>query len=381
MEPFDQEISRALTGPAPRRGPANVLMIGDGPADLADLLEPLHRARHRITCCRTVKEAEVALESAETPIDLVVLDADHLTLAPLTYLAAGQPHLAVVPMATRPGAEDVLRAMRDGAVDFIDLPVTASAFSERIEAAVRNARRRLNRETRLARLKFICRQLNQARHDISEQLDHLCQDLVNAYQEMSEQMNEIAMASEYRTLLRQELDIEDLLRTSLEYLLGKTGPTNAAVFLPEDEATFSLGAYVNYDCPRETISSVLERLGEAVCPQLAEEVDPISFDDAEEFADWIGIESGMLSQSQVIAYPCRHEGECMAIVMLFRTNDKPFGESLPEVIDILRPIFAEQLATILKVHHRASSPWPEEASDDELDFNDDFGLGFGGMAA
>ncbi|TVQ54369.1 MAG: GAF domain-containing protein [Phycisphaerales bacterium] len=381
MNPFEQEITRALTDGAPKRGPAHVLMIGEGPADLVDLIEPLHRSRHRLTCCATIHEAEKALAAKENDFDLVLLDTDRLSAQPLAHLCAAHPELGVIPFCDRPKADFILRMVRHGAIDVIDLPTTPETFASRVEAAVARTRKARHDRHRLARLKLICRQLNQARHDISEQLDHLCQDLVNAYQEMSEQMNEISMASEYRTLLRQELDIEDLLRTSLEYLLSKTGPTNAAVFLPEDETAFSLGAYVNYDCPRETISAVLERLGEAICPQLAEEVDPIAFEDAEEFAEWIGVDSGMLSQSQVIAYPCRHEGECMAIVVLFRSADKPFDDSLPETIDILRPIFAEQLATVLKIHHRAVADWPEEASDDELDFNDDFGLGFGGMAA
>ena len=33
-------------------------------------------------------------------------------------------------------------------------------------------------------------------------------------------------------------------------MLTKTGPTNAAVFLPGTGTDFDLGAYVNYDCPR-----------------------------------------------------------------------------------------------------------------------------------
>jgi hypothetical protein len=35
------------------------------------------------------------------------------------------------------------------------------------------------------------------------------------------------------------------------------------------------------------------------------------------------------------------------------------------VIDCLRTVFAEQIATVLRVHHRASGGWPVERSDED----------------
>ena len=49
----------------------------------------------------------------------------------------------------------------------------------------------------------------------------------------------------------------------------------------------------------------------------------------------------------------------------------------------MRVIFAEQLANIIKIHHRSSPSWPKEAWDDEADYDgDDYGFGYeGGLAA
>ena len=47
------------------------------------------------------------------------------------------------------------------------------------------------------------------------------------------------------------------------HLLTKTGPTNAAVFLPDSVDHYGLGAYVNYDCPRESIAALLDALATA----------------------------------------------------------------------------------------------------------------------
>ena len=172
-----------------------------------------------------------------------------------------------------------------------------------------------------------------------------------------------------------ELDVEEVLRTTLEYLLTKTGPTNAAVFLPDAHQQYSLGAYVNYDCPRDSIDRLLDHLCETICPQMANEQAIVAFDDAAEFADWIGMESGLLADSQILAFSCSHEGECHAVVVLFRSVQNAFEAELAGTLEILRSIFAEQLSQIIRVQHRASPQWPEEPGDDYDDF------GFGGLAA
>jgi hypothetical protein len=77
---------------------------------------------------------------------------------------------------------------------------------------------------------------------------------------------------------------------------------------------------------------------------------------------------------------CRHDGRCLAVVVLFRSRQEPFEDHLAGTLEILRGIFAEQIANVIKVHHRAAPSWPKEAGgdDDSLDYDD---FGFGGLAA
>ncbi len=125
---------------------------------------------------------------------------------------------------------------------------------------------------------------------------------------MSEQLNEVAMSSEFQTLLRQELDIEELLRTSLEYMLTKTGPTNAAIFLSDSQNRFGLGAYVNYECPRDQAQPLLQHFADNVCPRIADKTDIIRFDDAKDFADSIGADASAIGQSDIVAFSCLSNG-------------------------------------------------------------------------
>ena len=307
-------------------------------------------------------------------------DLSGLTLARMLQQSA--PSTKTIVLSSGESFEQAVEALRCGVVDLVEATTPLDDLVARIEAALKASRADGQREQRLAQLKVVCKKLVAAREEVSVHLDQLCKDLVAAYEDVSEQMSEVAMAAEFRTLLRQELDVEDLLRTALEYMLTKTGPTNAAVFLPGASTNFELGAYVNYDCPRETITVLLNHLCRAVCPQMTEETDIVSFDDAAEFAEWVGADAGFLGGCQVVAFSCMHEGRCRAVMVLFRSKDEPFDEALVTSIEILRAIFAEQVDHVIKVHHRASPSWPKDPlEDDEFEAGDYDDYGFGGLVA
>ncbi len=390
MDPLEQQINEVLEpvlnagqedDAAPLNGAGRILLVAaKPPRELARNIESLG---HTCVCVDRI-DAAVALAQADN-YELLLLDPlAAKNAAELLHAVNDRGRVAkIVMFSEHPDAQTLMHAMRLGAIDFFHTPLQQCELRERLDAALTRTRVEQRRDNRLIRLKAICSELNEARRDIAEQLDNLSREVVNAYEGMSEQMNEVAMASEFRTLLRQELDIEDLLRTALEYALTKTGPTNAAVFLTEGGSDFSLGAYVNYDCPRETIAEVLDRLGSAICPQMANEKEIVTFQDAREFAQWLDIEAGMLAESEVIAFSCAHESETLAVIVLFRSKTKPFDHALPGVIDTLRPIFAAQLANVMRIHHRAMPAWPNEArgEQDEYDFDDPTGYGFGPLAA
>ncbi len=382
MDQLDREIAEAFTEQPLPQGPGRILVVG-GPARLQSrLISRLTRRRHHCVSFKRLEEAKAAVKRDR--FDLVVLhpvlpDGDGLELARMLQQAASSTKTII--LSKDESYAQVVDALRCGVSDFVDAGIALDDLVTRIESALDDSRADTQRERRLDQLKVVCKKLVAAREEVSEQLDRLCKDLVAAYQDVSEQMSEVAMAAEFRTLLKQELDVEDLLRTALEYLLTKTGPTNAAVFLPDGHSNFELGAYVNYDCPRETITVLLNHLCRAVCPQMNDETEIVSFDDAHAFAEWVGADAGFLAGCQVLAFCCMHEARCMAVMVLFRSKDEPFEESLATSIDILRAIFAEQLAHVIRVHHRARPSWPKDPLDDECDSSDYDDLGFGDMVA
>ena len=383
MDHLDREIAEAFTEQSTHQGPGRILVVGGSPRMQSELAARLAERHHHSECVAGVEAGRAALTRQD--YDLVLLctsvpDGSGLTLARMLQQSA--PSTKTIVLSSGESFEQAVEAMRCGVVDLVEATTPLDELVDRIEAALTASRADGQREQRLAQLKVVCKKLVTAREEVSEHLDQLCKDLVAAYEDVSEQMNEVAMAAEFRTLLRQELDVEDLLRTALEYMLTKTGPTNAAVFLPGTGTDFELGAYVNYDCPRETITVLLNHLCRTVCPQMTEETEIVCFDDAAEFAEWVGADAGFLGGCKVVAFSCMHEGRCRAVMVLFRSKDEPFDEALVTSIEILRAIFAEQVDHVIKVHHRASPSWPKDPLEDsEFEAGDYDDYGFGGLAA
>lgn len=165
-------------------------------------------------------------------------------------------------------------------------------------------------------------------------------------------MNQVTTATEFKGLIRQELDIENLLRTTLEYVLGRSGPTNAAVFLPTTSGDFSLGAYVNYDCPKETVDILLDHMANVIAPRFEHADGLVHLDTPDALDTYVGDQAEWLGDSHVVGIACRHERETLAILLLFRDCKSAFGKVLLEQLSTIGDVFAAQLAHVIRIHHR-----------------------------
>lgn len=278
----------------------------------------------------------------------------------------------VVVAGASPTAGELLAAVRAGAIDWIDPTDSPGTVLARIRAVADSINDERRRDERITRLKGICQKLVVHRDEFTKQVDELHHGLSSAVHGVQERVDEAEVAGEFRGLLSQELDVEDLLRTALQYLLTKTGPTNAAVYLPGSKSDqFGLGAYVHYDCPRTTAQPLLDRLGEEICERLSHRADIIRFTDTREFVHAIGMAGAVLEDSELVAWSAMHEGECMAVFFMFRNRDEPFKDELAALIDVLRPVFGAQMAKLVRIHHRSSFTFPKLQSEGDGESGDD----------
>jgi len=305
----------------------------------------------------TADEAIAHIVSGATDLVLVSTAIKPANFAPVAAQARRiSAATKVIVVGDAPRGPRLLDAVRAGAVDWLDLSHEPSELMERLRHAVDLGHEDRARDERVARLKGICRKLSITRSEFSKQIDSLSEGL----SEFRDRVDEAAIVGEFRGLLSQELDVEDLLRTAMQYMLTKTGATNAAVFLPGAKPTqFGLGAYVHYDCPRTTAEPLLSRLADEICPRIAGSDDILRFADTAEFIESIGLEASVLDECELVAWPAHHGDECMGVFFLFRNRSEPFKDELAGLIDALRPVFAAQMAKLVRVHHRSKFLWPE----------------------
>ncbi|MCC6285839.1 MAG: hypothetical protein IT439_11185 [Phycisphaerales bacterium] len=300
-----------------------------------------------VSCVMAKDALEAAAALGERMFDLVIAWSD---LLPASLDIPSGTALVVVSEA--PGVDDAVAAMRRGACDLLTPDDDAREVSARLEMALRRARQGRRQADRIRRLRNVCRQLNTARQEVSRQVGSLCNDLVSAYQELSEQMGKVSVASEFGNLVRPELEIEGLLRTVLEYLLAKGGPTNGAVFLPDSAGEFTLGAYVNFDCPKDGIEDYFDHLACAIAPRFDESPGVVHLQDRVDLADRLGHDARWLEGQNAVIFGARQKDETLAVVALFRGERAPFEADFIEMLPTIADGFARQLGRVIHVHHR-----------------------------
>ncbi len=316
---------------------------------------------------------------ADNRIDLVVVepeqpDGSGLDLA--GALATDSRDIRTIVVTRRASLDQAVQAIRAGAIDYIAKPLDLEQVSLCIRSALREQGRDRKLRRRVKRLRRVCTKLSAAREEVAQQVDLLCADLVSAYQELALQMHSVVHTSEFAAVANHELDLEQLLRKSLEYLLEKAGPTNAAIFLPATIDEFSLGGYVNYDWAHGAPDILLQNLADIVAPKLAEHDGVVHLTDPAAMREWVGEDNEFLESCHMVGAVCCHEEEPLAVIILFRDGKSPYDRKVIETCQAISPMLGEYLTKIIRIHHRHLPDDPFEADDDgEADEGDEFGLG------
>lgn len=249
--------------------------------------------------------------------------------------------LTVVVWTETAAATEAMSYARAGAVDVLMEGEPSHILAARLrEAAGQHGtvEQRLRRERSL-------------RDDLLAQLGMLCGDLSGVYRDLSGSMQHLALSSEISALIRQELDLESLLRTVLEYMLKRTGPTNAAIFLPSTTGDFTLGGYANYDCPKDSAEMMFDDLAAVVGPKAERESQPLLLTDQDEIHRWLGSSAHWVEGSSVLVTPSL-DGELRAVVMLFRDRRIGFNRDVQRTVKTIASLLAQQLGRIVRTQNR-----------------------------
>ena len=267
------------------------------------------------------------------------------------------PEMSLVAAAGRLTAADVVSLMRASASDVLILPMSASAVADRLRDAVRVTRGRRDEGERARRLARICRQLTDERREVADQVEQLSAEMIETYETLSEDVSVANVSASFSAAVSDELDVESLLRLTLEQILDRLGVMNAVVFLPNSSGDWAVGAYVNADMPAATVELMLDQLADSMPEAMANDGWLVQLKNAAESEALLGESAAeWLGDRSVLVLPCDYEIndrlERLAMMSVFRAEG--FDDTQAELLRVIGEAFAIQMAKIVRVHNRTS---------------------------
>ncbi|QNN23292.1 response regulator [Planctomycetales bacterium ZRK34] len=365
-DPVDPPENPADTPRARRRQRFGVLVVDDE-ADIREMLgDALNQSNLCIHTAGSLDEARKIAHSQRIDlalIDVKLPDGDGLDLA--REIHAEDPSIHSILMTGAPSYDRAVEAIRVGCADFLAKPIDIRQLAKGVDRALSRRADESRSAERIARLKRLCKKLNHARHEVTQQVDVLCNDLVSAYQELADQMKNVQATTSFQASVEGELDLEQVLRRLLEFVLQQIGPTNAVIFLPSKAGSFTVGGYVNYSFDKSSAETLLGHLADTAAPLIAERDEVFHLKDDCDVNLWLSDDSAWLKGSEVIGVPCVGDDETLACVMLFRDQSEPFDDDSVQTLDAVSPIFADHLVKVIGVHHRLKDYMDEMDEEDE----------------
>ncbi len=350
-ESFGHDANRGEQVPPlePKRRAVQALWVGDG-AEVGPSIAVLEDAGFRVRETAGIHEL---LESGFVPEVVFVehTDDDRWLRAWRAARAAGGDAVGVLVVRSEPDASLLRVAMHERLADVV---VTGDLIELRIIASRLRRRVREHREQarRLSRLRRRCSRLEASRRELLRQVDGLAGGVASAYESIARGMKLNSMAAQFETILRQDLDLESVLRTTLEYALKKIGSTNGAIFLPNSCGDFTLGAYVNFDLPRDTAETLIAQLADSLAPACEGHRQVVAVPQACELGVASVDADHWMGDHALAVQACWQDNECIAVIAFFRDPKHPFGKELLPTISLIADTFGRQLARVVRTHHR-----------------------------
>ncbi len=341
------------------------LLVVDADSRTADLVRSAADGGLQVRQAATVDAANLEMQRQPAEVVLVNLQiGDQAGVDLIRNLKQRYAQSEIVALSRSRRGETCLDAFRAGASDMLLAPFGPNEIQHVLASSTGRRQESLRRQQRHERLRDVCRRLNKARHEISQQVDLLCNDLVRAYQDMAQQLNVTQNAAEFAQTLAGEIDVEGVLRRTMEWVLRKLGPVNAAIYLPGSQDQFALGAYLNLDTQAD--APLIETLGKTIVPQ-SRGSTALSIMEDHVIHELFGDEGAPLCGRQWLAAGCLTPRECLGVLVVFRTTGAgtaEFGPQSRSLIEAAAPILAERIESALGLYQRMH-PFEDE-SDEEM---------------
>jgi DNA-binding response OmpR family regulator len=344
------------------------ILVVDADAAVGELVKAGVSEGSRVRVALSTDQALAEMKNRQAEVVLVNLQInDNAGLALIKSIRASNPRAEIIAVSRVKRSELCLDAWRAGAADFLAAPLAAPELKRTLNAVLERRAHNDNLTKRNRRLRSVCKQLNKARHEIRQQVDLLCNDLVRAYQEMAQQLNTTQITVDYAQMVGTEIEVEGLLRKTMEWILAKLGPVNAAVYLSDADRKFALGAYLNLDT--EADAPMIAAMGETIVRHSESSGNTISVEHDSMIDEMFGEEGRLLKGRAWLSTGCYAPAprrDCLAVLVVFKKQGEPI-DSMRNMVEAISPLLGEKIELALELYHRMH---PRDESTDDTDTPD-----------
>lgn len=156
--------------------------------------------------------------------------------------------------------------------------------------------------------------------------------------------------------LREELDVEMLLRATLEYTIAQLGPVNAAIYLPRPSGDLALGAFVGSSLPSGESETIFDDLASSIADRNGQRETTAIYRTDQELDDVFEGGAYWLERSDVIVTPCKDQDRELAVLIVFHErHEGGLAESAVDTLESIAAALTGQLARAVRVHNRMCS--------------------------
>jgi len=321
----------------------------------------------RVLQASSISEARAIM--AREPVEILLTetslpDGDGLSL--VSQLRKQCASATALITSDAPTVQELISAMREGAVDFLPKTAGKQQLTQRLKIAVEQHHQAARNEKRLDRLSGTVKRLNESRKVVGKKIDLLCNDLVQAYSELSRQMDCVRIQEDFRKSLGDARDLEQLLCHTMDWIMRRLGYSNIAIWMVAGESEFELGAYVKYTI--ESNPQFIEAMKKGLVAQTLRH-SHVHLSGAEARNHLSLEEMTWLAGQAVLTETCMYLGETLAVITLFRDEASPFTAEDAAGLRLIAPLFATALSSAT---HKSQSQAENEEFHDQSRDNDDW---------
>ncbi|MBF0288956.1 MAG: hybrid sensor histidine kinase/response regulator [SAR324 cluster bacterium] len=226
-------------------GNAHILLVDDNPNNLQTLAEMLSEKGYRIGMAQSGAQALNAIELSSPDLillDIMMPEMDGFEVCRLLKSSAEKTKIPIIFLTALADAEDVIKGLESGAVDYITKPFNITEVEARVRMQLQ--------------LKFSAEMLEQKSTEQKELLRILCHDLANP----------IGVVKTYLSLAEKNpefyLKKKDSMRLAIDNSLETIELVRKLRALAENKTKLTLAAVNLETCIHDALSILEERFSE-----------------------------------------------------------------------------------------------------------------------